>query len=132
MPFFYDNNKQGFAKYSEAELTLRASRDWTEAGVAELSLWFHGDQTNSTERMYIAVSNTAGPAAVVYNDAPGATTIDSWTEWVIPLQTLADQGINLNNVDRIAIGIGTRDNNTVPGGSGKMLFDNIRLYRPRN
>jgi len=31
-----DNNKQGFAKYSEAELTLTTTRDWTEEGVAEL------------------------------------------------------------------------------------------------
>jgi len=132
MPFFYDNNKQGLAKYSEAELTLSTLRDWTEGDVGELSLWFHGDSANSSERLYVAVSNVAGPAAVVYNDDSGATTIDTWTEWVIPLQTLADQGINLTNVDRIAIGVGTRDNNTVAGGSGKMLFDDIRLYQPRN
>jgi hypothetical protein len=129
MPFFYDNNKQGFAKYSEAEMTLSTNRDWTEAGVSELSLWFHGDPANSTERIYVAVSNVTGPVAVVTNDEPGATTIDSWTEWVIPLQTFADQGINLTNVDRIAIGIGTRGS-TVAGGSGKVLFDDIRLYRP--
>jgi hypothetical protein len=129
MPFFYDNNKQDFAKYSEAEMILSTNRDWTEAGVAELSLWFHGDPANSAERLYVAVSNVTGPAAVVINDKPGATTIDSWTEWVIPLQTFADQGIDLTNVDRIAIGIGTRGS-TVPGGSGKMLFDDIRLYRP--
>ena len=42
MPVNYDNNKQGFAKYSEAELTLTALRDWTEEGVGELSLWFRG------------------------------------------------------------------------------------------
>jgi len=51
---------------------------------------------------------------------------------VIPLQSLADQGLNLTNVDRIALGVGTRGNNTAAGGSGKMLFDDIRLYRPRN
>ena len=133
MPFFYDNNKQGFAKYSEAELTLSTLRDWTEGGVGELSLWFHGDPANTAERLYVAVStNTAGQAVVVYNDDPGAATIDTWTEWVIPLQILADQGINLANVDGIALGLGTRGNSTIPGGSGKMLFDDIRLYRPRN
>ncbi|MHC4437615.1 MAG: PA14 domain-containing protein [Planctomycetota bacterium] len=42
LPYSYDNNKQGFANYSEAELTLDAPRDWTEEGVAELSLWFRG------------------------------------------------------------------------------------------
>jgi len=34
-------------------------------------------------------------------------------------------------VDKIAIGLGTRGNTTVPGGSGTMYFDDIRLYRPR-
>ena len=132
MPFFYVNNKQDFAKYSEAELTLSALRDWTEGGVGELSLWFHGDSANAPEPLYVAVSNVAGSAVVVYHDDPGAATVETWTEWVISLQTLADQGIDLTNVDRIALGLGTRGNNAVPGGSGKMLFDDIRLYRPRN
>jgi hypothetical protein len=131
MPFFYDNNKPNTAKYSEAELTLSTNRNWTEGGVGELSLWFHGDPANSPERLYVAVSNVAGSAVVVSHDDPGAATIDTWTEWVIPLQTLADQGINLTNVDRIAIGLGNRSN-PIAGGSGKMLFDDIRLYRPRN
>jgi hypothetical protein len=130
MPFFYDNNKQGFAKYSEAEMTLDAPRDWTEAGVAELSLWFQGDPANAAERLYVAVSNIAGLAVVVYPDDPAAAQIDTWIEWIIPLQAFADEGINLADVDRIALGLGTKGNNTVPGGSGKMLFDDIRLYRP--
>jgi len=130
MPLFYDNNKQGLAKYSEAELTLSANRNWTEDGVQELSLWFHGDPANAPGRLYVAISNSAGQPAVVYHDNPNATQTDSWQEWVIPLQAFADQGINLTNVDRIAIGLGSRGNQTVPGGSGKMLFDDIRLYRP--
>ena len=131
MPLAYDNNKQGYAKYSEAELTLIYPRDWTEEGVAELSLWFYGDPNNSNEPLYVAVSNSAGNPAVVVHDDPAVTTINTWTEWVIPLQAFADQGITLSNVDRIAIGFGTRGNITVPGGSGKMIFDDIRLYRPR-
>ncbi len=37
----------------------------------------------------------------------------------------------LTGVDRIAIGLGTQGNVTIPGGSGKMFFDDLRLYRPR-
>jgi hypothetical protein len=81
--------------------------------------------------MYVAISNSAGSPAVVYNDNPDAATIDTWTEWVIPLQAFADQGIDLTDVDKIAIGIGTRGNVTVPCGSGKMFFDDIRLYQSR-
>ena len=130
MPLSYDNNKQGYSKYSETELKLTAPRDWTEEGVAELSLWFFGDPNNSDEPLYVAVSNSSGTPAVVIHDNPAAATIDTWTEWVIPLSAFADQSIVLTNVDRIAIGLGTRGNMTVAGGSGKMFFDDIRLYRP--
>jgi hypothetical protein len=132
MPFFYDNNKQGFKYYSEAELTLRAPRDWTASDVEELSMWFRGDLTNAAEPMYVAVTDMLGSAVVQYHDNPNATQADSWQEWVIPLQTFADQGIDLTDVDRIAIGLGTRGNTTAPGGSGKMYFDDIRLYRPES
>ncbi|MFC1795245.1 LamG domain-containing protein [Planctomycetota bacterium] len=43
MPVTYDNNKQGYAYYSEVEHTLTDQRDWTEEGVTELSLWFRGN-----------------------------------------------------------------------------------------
>jgi len=42
MPYWYNNNKQGFMKYSEATKTLTKTRDWTEQGVKALSLWFRG------------------------------------------------------------------------------------------
>jgi hypothetical protein len=96
--------------------------------------WAHQDigiASNAAEPLYVAVSNAAGnPAVIVHND-PAAAQIDIWTEWIIPLQAFADQGIVLTNVDRIAIGLGTRGNTTAPGGSGKMFIDDIRLYRPR-
>jgi len=129
MPVSYDNNKQGYSNYSEVDLTLTAQRDWTEEGMTELSLWFYGDSANGVEPLYVAIANTGGAFAVVVYDDPAAATIDTWTQWVIPLQAFADQGINLTNVDRIAIGLGTRGNMTVPGGSGKMYIDDIRLYQ---
>jgi Concanavalin A-like lectin/glucanases superfamily/HpiC1 cyclase len=130
MPVAYDNNKQGFAMYSEVEMTLTAPRDWTANGVEELSLWYVGDPCNAAEPMYVAITNAGGTAAVVYNDDPNLVT-GTWTEWMIPLQAFTDQGVDLKNVNSIAIGIGTRGNMTVPGGSGKMYFDDIRLYRRR-
>jgi len=67
----------------------------------------------------------------VVHDDLAAAQIDTWTEWVIPLQVFTDQGVNLADVDRIAIGLGTKGNMTTPCGSGKMYFDDIRVYRPR-
>jgi len=43
MPLYYDNNKQGYSKYSQVELTLSAVRDWTAEGITELSIWFRGN-----------------------------------------------------------------------------------------
>jgi hypothetical protein len=96
--------------------------------------WAHQDigiASNTPEPLYVAVSNAAGQPAVVVHPGPAAATTTTWTEWVVPLSALANQGITLTNVDRIALGLGTRGNMTTPGGSGKMYFDDIRLYRPR-
>ncbi|MHC4116857.1 MAG: LamG domain-containing protein [Planctomycetota bacterium] len=128
MPLTFDNS--GTVAYSEAELTLTASRDWTAHGVTDLSLWFHGDPANGADQLYIAVASAGGQPVVVNNPDAAAAQINAWTEWVIPLQTLADQGVNLANVDKIIVGVGARDNSSVANGMGKVLIDDIRLYKP--
>jgi hypothetical protein len=118
----------------DAVLTCQAVFSNVTTSGAVGSQWAHQDigiASNAAEPLYVALSNSNGTSAAVINDDPAAAQIDTWTEWVIPLQAFADQGINLSNADRIAIGLGTRGNMTVPGGSGKMFFDDIRLYRPR-
>ncbi len=125
MPLFYDNNKQGFFKYSEIELTLSYPRDWTEKDVNTLTIWFRGNSANAAETLYVALNGSA----VVNHDNPNAAQTGRWTAWNIDLQAFADQGVNLANVNTIALGLGNR-NNPQAGGSGTMYFDDIRLYRP--
>jgi len=110
------------AVFSNVTMTGTVTGQWANQDI--------GITSNDAEPLYVVVSNTAGTPAVMIHDDPAAATIDTWTEWVIPLQALADQGIDLTNVDRIAIGLGTQGNMTIPGGSGKMYFDDIRLYQP--
>ncbi|OHB77133.1 MAG: hypothetical protein A2Z25_11740 [Planctomycetes bacterium RBG_16_55_9] len=127
MPLLYVN--EAGVTNSEATMTLTAPRDWSQAGVGELSLWFRGASGNAAEPLYVAVSNNSGaPAVAAYGD-PGAATVRSWTQWVISLQAFADQGINLSNVDKLAIGLGTKGG-AASGGSGTMYIDDIRLKRP--
>jgi hypothetical protein len=117
MPMFYDNS----VGKSEATLTLTNKRDWTVNGVTTLTIWFRGDSTNTPEQMYVTLNDSAK----VDHDDPDATTITRWTEWNIPLQAFADQGVNLANVNSITLGL-----SSVTGGTGKMYFDDIRLYPP--
>jgi hypothetical protein len=97
--------------------------------VGKLTIWFRGILNNDAEQIYVAISNSTGVSAIVVHNDPATTQIGAWTEWVIDLQTFADQGIDLTDVDRIAIGIGTQGNMTIPGGAGKMYIDDIRLYQ---
>ncbi|KPK37898.1 MAG: hypothetical protein AMJ65_13585 [Phycisphaerae bacterium SG8_4] len=120
MPYSYDNA----LKTSEATLTLVHPRDWTEQGVAKLSLWFRGDPANASERMFVALNGTS----VVYHDDASATQLPGWTKWVIDLEAFA--GVDLTNVNTITIGFGTKSPGAPgPGGSGRMYFDDIRLTR---
>ncbi len=128
MPLVYDNTAP--VTNSEAELTLTAPRDWTTEGVGTLSLWFRGSSGNAAEPLYVAISNSAGAPAIVANDDPDATAARSWTQWRVPLQAFADQGINLTNVNKLAIGLGSKSGMPEAGGTGTMYIDDIRLYRP--
>jgi hypothetical protein len=128
MPLLYVN--EAGVSNSEAILTLTSLRDWTLAGVEEWSLWTRGNSANAEEPLYAAVSNAAGAPAVVAHSDQAATTVGIWIEWRIPLQTFSDQGINLTNVDKLAIGLGSKSGMAAAGGSGTMLIDDMRLYRP--
>jgi len=119
----HDADSTGRAVFSNVTITGTAGLQWTNQDI--------GIESNDPEPMYVAISNITGKPAVVYHEDFNAATSKTWTEWRIPLQTFADQGIDLTDVDSISIGIGTKGNTTIPGGTGKMFFDDIRLYRPQ-
>ena len=121
MPFSYDNS----VGKSEATLTLTDLRNWTQNNVDTLTIWHIGDSANAAEPMYVVLNGSAA----VTNPNSNAANIASWTAWNIPLQSFADQGVNLANVSSITIGFGNRNNPTA-GGAGMMYFDDIRLYAP--
>jgi hypothetical protein len=110
------------AVFSNVTITGNVGVAWTNQDI--------GIQSNDPEPMYVAIANSAGAPAVVYHDDADAAQIGTWTEWNIDLKEFQDKGINLTDVNSIAIGFGNR-NNPQAGGAGKMYFDDIRLYRPR-
>ena len=117
MPFAYDNA----VGKSEATLALTSNRDWTVKGVDTLTIWYIGDTGNSAETLYVMLNGSTG----IDNDNPDAALVAGWTEWNIPLQAFADQGVSLANVSSITLGL-----RSGAGGSGMLYFDDIRLYAP--
>jgi hypothetical protein len=104
-----------FSNVSFPNITVAA--EWTDQDVGMVS--------NHAEPMYLALNGKA-----VYHDDPNAVLIDAWTQWTVPLQAFAGQGVDLTSVETLAIGFGDKDN-LRPGGSGTVYFDDIRLYRPQ-
>jgi len=123
MPYFYDNR----AGYSEATKMLGSMGNLATKNIGVFSLWFHGNPANDAEPMYVGASDGTGRSAVLYHHDPDAARIGEWTQWRIDLQQLAAQAVNPANIESIAIGFGAKGGVILPGGSGKVYFDDIRL-----
>jgi hypothetical protein len=119
----HDINLTCEAVFSEVSFPdTNVDEQWTDQDIGMLS--------NKATPMYVALSNSTGDQAVVYHYDPNVAQTSAWTEWVIPLQEFADKGVDLTDVDKIAIGFGDKDNPQQNSGDGTMYFDDIRLYRP--
>jgi hypothetical protein len=85
------------------------------------------DQTKPSDLLYVMLQDSANHTAVVtYPDQAVLKSAD-WVEWQIPLSDFA--GVALTKVRWLYVGVGDRDN-PVPGGAGKLFFDDIYLTRP--
>jgi len=113
------------AQFSDVKITGSATgATWTNEAIGV------DMPSNDPEPMYVAIANSGRPGAVVYHSNPGAAQMDTWTQWNIDLKEFSDQGVNLTDVSDITIGFGNRKNPKA-GGSGKVYFDDIRLYRSK-
>ncbi|MBW8041268.1 MAG: LamG domain-containing protein, partial [Planctomycetes bacterium] len=92
------------------------------------SSWVLGNiGTNSAEQLYVALSDGTNTAVVEHNDV-NAATLTSWQEWNIEMTKFS--GINLDNIQKVYIGLGDR-NTPVQGGSGAIYVDDLRACPPR-
>ena len=110
------------AVFSNVTITGMVSPEWGNQDI--------GVASNAVEPLYVALSNSDGTSAVVVNGDANASVTDVWTEWLIDLSEFANQGVNLANVYKIAIGLGTTGDPAATGGSGTMFIDDIVLLRP--
>jgi hypothetical protein len=145
LAYYYDNDGTNYLGspdkkyYSEATASvgdLASGADWTLAGLKLLSLQFYGNpdnDANATEQMYLRLKDDEGHAAQIMHGDPSAIRAAAWRVWEIELQDFVqiNNALNLAKVNEITIGFGNPDNSTVPGGSGVVYFDEIRLYPSR-
>ena len=103
------------AEFSQVSTTGNVTGPWLVEDVGV-------DQpTNSAEPLYLVLNNQ-----VVAHPDPTATQAADWTEWEIPLSPFDSS--NLENVTKIYLGVGDRDNPQA-GGAGLLYFDDMRVGR---
>lgn len=107
------------------DLTIEGSVD--QPGPLEKVLDI-GMPANSSEEMYVIVEDSAGKSAVVVNPEGNiATRASNWTSWQVMLSDVADQGVDLTQIQSLKIGIGNKLNPNA-GDKGKIFIDDIQLY----
>jgi hypothetical protein len=109
-------------KFSDVQVSGGVAGQWQQKDIGVLA--------NTIEPLYVALSNANGTSGVVVNADANAAVTDVWTEWLIDLSEFANQGVNLANVDKIAIGLGATGDPAATGGTGTMFIDDIVLRRP--
>lgn len=108
---------------------LRCSGDWVSGNVKLLTLALHGTESFA-EDVYVIVQSDNGESGIVYYDNPaelrqGAHEWYRW--WYIDLAEFATQGVDLQRITAMTIGIGNKGNPTT-GGTGDLYVDSIRLF----
>jgi hypothetical protein len=125
MPLTYNNLSSPY--YSEAERKWSGPQDWTVHGVDTLTLYFRGESTNTPDKLYVTLTDSAGKTATVVHPDAAAVTATEWTEWKIPLSSFT--GVNPGKIKSLVIGLGDR-NNPQAGGVGLLYIDDIRVVKP--
>ena len=114
MPFEYNNTAS--VTRSETTRTFDNAQDWTRAGIRTLVLYFYGDPGNAAATLYVKVNDTR----IVYGGDPANLAQESWNQWNVDLSAVAAS--SLKSLKTLTLGVET-------GGAGKLLIDDIRLYR---
>jgi len=133
LPLYYDNSGAFrdingdlvTAKYSEISRTFSPAQDLTRDGATALVLWMRGVAANTAEAadaLYVVLEDGVR-SEVVPLAQPEDLTWAMWQKLVVLLDGLS---VDVTAVTTITIGIGDK-NSAVPGGTGFVYIDNIRL-----
>jgi hypothetical protein len=116
----HDTNIVGTATFSHVVTTGAVRGEWQ---IADIGVDQPG---NVPDDMYVIVKDSTGKTAMVTSSDPGLVNAMAWTEWKIPLSSLA--GVNLQKVKKVYIGVGSRKVPT-PTGAGRIYIDDISVVK---
>ncbi|MHC4501191.1 MAG: PA14 domain-containing protein, partial [Planctomycetota bacterium] len=140
MRYEYDNSGSVWNDlhyYAEIVRIFSVPCDWTDSAMKVVALYFYGNpdnDANAGEQMYVGLQDSNSYAQADYGDNGqdmNDIRISEWHEWNIRLQDFNDGGVDLSDVNKLYIGFGDRGNlnpGGIPGGSGIVYFDDIRLH----
>jgi hypothetical protein len=114
-------NLIGLSVFSDVTTNGNVTGDWQVATIGtEMG-------ANDPQPMYLAVEDSGGTVKTVeHSDNPNSVLATEWQQWDIPLSVFSDADVDLNDVENLYLGIGSE---TAPqDGTGKVYFDDIRLY----
>jgi hypothetical protein len=125
--FYNDDDDGADTREHQIGWHSTASGDWQVPSSWGTALVARPAVTGGADKLYVVLQDSADETAVV--TYPDETVLKSpeWVEWQIPLSDFA--GVNLGRVEWLYVGVGDRDN-PVPGGAGKLYFDDIYLTKP--
>ncbi len=124
MTFDYNNVVPPY--YSEVERYYELPQDWTINEGDTLVLHVRGLPANDPEPLYIAIQDSSNRICVVAHPDRQVLLAAEWSEWKIPLSSLA--GVNPARITKMYIGVGDRAY-PVPGGTGWLYVDDIYVTR---
>jgi len=121
------NSEVNYVPYQGTQIPL-TQQNWKLGGVKILGIYVHGEPNNTLEKLYVTVQDFNNHRLKVYypdSNEMKQQTNEDWIWWVIDLQRFEDAGVQLGKVKNLVIGLGDK---ATPGGTGRIYFDNIRLY----
>jgi hypothetical protein len=112
--------------YSEAGHVL-CPRDWLGVKATAVSLWFRGEATNVSDRLYMIIEDADGSVSEIEYDGPADLKTEQFQRWAAQLDDIS--GVDLTRVKKVYVGVGGRTG-PASGALGKLYIDDLALCVP--
>jgi hypothetical protein len=93
--------------FTQVTRTYDGPQDFTALGVETMSLSFVGRDDNVEHPFYVTLEDTAGQSLKVEHPFTYACQSEIWRQWDIALEQFTAAGVDLANVTKITVGMGS-------------------------